>query len=113
MIKVCQERIMKNIHFVLCLNPEDPEFQRWVKKYPHLLCETTISWICQWPDESLMSMAAKVLCLKDKNINEEVPEACMRIHQSFEAERSTLSTNEYITTHYENLYFDFLRTFKT
>jgi dynein heavy chain len=116
LIKICQERLMNNVHFIMCMNPEEPEFQNYVRKFPHLLCETTINWICQWPQESMMTMARNVLPTCEKTVNvktDYVTEACMRIHHCFETERVNFTPSEYIPACYENCYFEFLNMFKT
>ena len=55
------DRIKKNLHMSLCFSPVGDDFRNRAKKFPALVNCTVIDWFHAWPEEALLSVAAKLL----------------------------------------------------
>jgi dynein heavy chain len=55
------DRIKKNLHMSLCFSPVGDDFRNRAKKFPALINCTVIDWFHAWPEEALLSVAAKFL----------------------------------------------------
>jgi dynein heavy chain len=55
------DRVRKNLHMSLCFSPVGDAFRNRAKKFPALVNSTVIDWFHPWPQEALLSVAAKFL----------------------------------------------------
>ena len=55
------ERVIMNLHIVLCMNPAGEAFRNRLRQYPSLINCTTIDWFLEWPKEALLEVARKYL----------------------------------------------------
>lgn len=55
------DRVRKNLHMSLCFSPVGDDFRNRAKKFPALINNTVIDWFHPWPQEALLSVAAKFL----------------------------------------------------
>jgi len=64
------DRVKKNLHMSLCFSPVGDAFRNRARKFPALINCTVIDWFHPWPEEALLSVAAKFL--DDLEIPDEV-----------------------------------------
>ena len=55
------DRVKKNLHMTLCFSPVGDAFRNRARKFPALINCTVIDWFTQWPEDALLSVAAKFL----------------------------------------------------
>lgn len=55
------DRVKKNLHMSLCFSPVGDAFRNRAKKFPALISSTVIDWFYAWPEDALLSVAAKFL----------------------------------------------------
>jgi len=55
------DRIKRNLHMSLCFSPVGDDFRNRAKKFPAIINCTVIDWFHAWPEEALLSVAAKFL----------------------------------------------------
>ncbi|KAM3621055.1 uncharacterized protein V6R79_005381 [Siganus canaliculatus] len=55
------ERIRKNLHVVLCMNPTRENFRRRILQYPAIINFTSIDWFCDWSRDALLEVADRYL----------------------------------------------------
>jgi dynein heavy chain, axonemal len=55
------DRVKKNLHMALCFSPVGDAFRNRARKFPALINCTVIDWFTQWPEDALLSVAAKFL----------------------------------------------------
>ena len=55
------DRVRKNLHMSLCFSPVGDAFRNRAKKFPALVNSTVIDWFHPWPQDALLSVAAKFL----------------------------------------------------
>lgn len=54
-------RVKKNLHMCLCFSPVGESFRNRSRKFPALVNCTVIDWFHPWPEDALLSVAAKFL----------------------------------------------------
>lgn len=54
------DRVKRNLHMALCFSPSD-EFRSRARKFPAIINCTVIDWFHPWPQQALLSVAAKFL----------------------------------------------------
>jgi dynein heavy chain len=54
-------RVKKNLHMCLCFSPVGENFRNRSRKFPALVNCTVIDWFHPWPEDALLSVAAKFL----------------------------------------------------
>lgn len=55
------DRVRKNLHMSLCFSPVGDAFRNRARKFPALVNCTVIDWFHPWPEDALLSVAAKFL----------------------------------------------------
>jgi len=60
-MKFFMDRVRKNLHMSLCFSPVGDAFRNRAKKFPALVNSTVIDWFYAWPEDALLSVAAKFL----------------------------------------------------
>lgn len=55
------DRVRKNLHMSLCFSPVGDAFRNRSRKFPALVNCSVIDWFHAWPEEALLSVAAKFL----------------------------------------------------
>lgn len=60
-MKFFMDRVRKNLHMALCFSPVGDAFRNRAKKFPALVNSTVIDWFYAWPEDALLSVAAKFL----------------------------------------------------
>jgi len=55
------DRVKKNLHMALCFSPVGEAFRNRARKFPALINSTVIDWFHPWPEDALLSVAAKFL----------------------------------------------------
>jgi dynein heavy chain len=55
------DRVKKNLHMALCFSPVGDSFRNRAKKFPAIINSTVIDWFHAWPEDALLSVAAKFL----------------------------------------------------
>ena len=55
------QRVKKNLHMCLCFSPVGESFRSRSRKFPALVNCTVIDWFHPWPEDALLSVAAKFL----------------------------------------------------
>jgi len=55
------DRVRKNLHMSLCFSPVGDGFRNRAKKFPALINCSVIDWFHPWPEDALLSVAAKFL----------------------------------------------------
>lgn len=55
------DRVRKNLHMSLCFSPVGDDFRNRSRKFPALINCTVIDWFHPWPEDALLSVAAKFL----------------------------------------------------
>merc|ERR1719272_2874629 len=63
-------RIKKNLHMSLCFSPVGDAMRNRARKFPALINCTVIDWFHAWPEEALLSVAAKFLVDVEMNSDE-------------------------------------------
>lgn len=61
-------RVLNNLHVVLCMSPIGDAFRHRVRQYPSLVNGTTIDWFERWPKEALLEVAHR--WLMDVNLDD-------------------------------------------
>lgn len=59
--KFFMDRVRKNLHMSLCFSPVGDAFRNRAKKFPALVNSTVIDFFHPWPQDALLSVAAKFL----------------------------------------------------
>eukprot|EP00026_Physarum_polycephalum_P000043 Phypoly_transcript_00043.p1 GENE.Phypoly_transcript_00043~~Phypoly_transcript_00043.p1 ORF type:complete len:2765 (+),score=358.08 Phypoly_transcript_00043:606-8297(+) len=81
------QRVMKNIHVVLCMSPIGDSFRNRLRMFPSLVNCSTIDWFSGWPEDALCSVAASAIA--DMSFQDTLKDAvvsmCVRIYQSVES----------------------------
>mmetsp|Transcript_44322 Transcript_44322/g.32332 ORF Transcript_44322/g.32332 Transcript_44322/m.32332 type:complete len:392 (-) Transcript_44322:315-1490(-) len=54
-------RVKRNLHMCLCFSPVGESFRNRARKFPALVNCTVIDWFHPWPEDALLSVAAKFL----------------------------------------------------
>jgi len=55
------ERVRRNLHMSLCFSPVGDAFRNRARKFPAIINCTVIDWFHPWPEDALLSVAAKFL----------------------------------------------------
>lgn len=55
------DRVKKNLHMALCFSPVGDSFRNRARKFPAIINSTVIDWFHAWPEDALLSVAAKFL----------------------------------------------------
>lgn len=55
------DRVKKNLHMSLCFSPVGDSFRNRSRKFPAIINSTVIDWFHAWPEDALLSVAAKFL----------------------------------------------------
>jgi dynein heavy chain len=55
------DRVRKNLHMSLCFSPVGDAFRNRARKFPAIINCTVIDWFHPWPEDALLSVAAKFL----------------------------------------------------
>ena len=78
------ERVLQNLHIVLCMSPIGDTFRERVRMFPGLVNCCTIDWFTDWPADALIEVAAKKL--SNDNMNDDMKHhlctAFGKIHES-------------------------------
>jgi len=64
------DKVRANLHVVMCMSPVGDTFRVRCRKFPSLTGCTTIDWFMGWPQEALISVAARFL----EDVEMETPE---------------------------------------
>eukprot|EP00304_Pavlova_gyrans_P007309 CAMPEP_0206033414 /NCGR_PEP_ID=MMETSP1466-20131121/638_1 /ASSEMBLY_ACC=CAM_ASM_001126 /TAXON_ID=44452 /ORGANISM="Pavlova gyrans, Strain CCMP608" /LENGTH=2403 /DNA_ID=CAMNT_0053407607 /DNA_START=23 /DNA_END=7231 /DNA_ORIENTATION=+ len=64
------DKVRSNLHVVMCMSPVGDSFRVRCRKFPALTGCTTIDWFMGWPQEALISVAARFL----EDVEMETPE---------------------------------------
>ena len=78
-------QVRKNLHMVLCMSPVGAAFRVRCRKFPALVNCTAIDWFQPWPEEALISVAARFLedvDFEHSEIRENVSHHMAFVHQS-------------------------------
>lgn len=78
------ERVMKNLHIVLCMSPVGDAFRERTRMFPGLVNCCTINWFKDWPVDALKEVAAKKLLDDDltERVKNDLCDIFGRIHVS-------------------------------
>ncbi|CEG01942.1 Dynein heavy chain [Ostreococcus tauri] len=78
------ERVMQNLHIVLCMSPVGDAFRERTRMFPGLVNCCTIDWFNDWPVDALKEVAAKKLQGDDveSRIKDDLCEIFGKIHAS-------------------------------
>lgn len=71
------ERVKKNLHMSLCFSPVGESFRSRARKFPAIVNCTVIDWFHAWPEDALLSVAAKFLADIEMD-NEEIRDAVVK-----------------------------------
>jgi len=82
------ERVMQNLHIVLCMSPIGDAFRERTRMFPGLVNCCTINWFKDWPVDALEEVAMKKL--RDDDVNAKVKADLCKIFGMIHA--STVST---------------------
>ena len=55
------DRVKKNLHMSLCFSPVGDLFRQRATRFPAIINCTVIDWFHPWPEDALLSVAAKFL----------------------------------------------------
>lgn len=55
------DRVRRNLHMALCFSPVGESFRNRARKFPAIINCTVIDWFHAWPEDALLSVAAKFL----------------------------------------------------
>lgn len=55
------DRVKKNLSMTLCFSPVGESFRNRARKFPAIVNSTVIDWFHAWPEDALLSVAAKFL----------------------------------------------------
>jgi len=109
------ERVMQNLHIVLCMSPVGEAFRERTRMFPGLVNCCTINWFNDWPVDALKEVAAKQLqdSEMDFKIKDDLCEIFGMIHASTVAMADdmfkSIKRKMYVTP---TNYIEFLRFFK-
>ena len=70
------DRVKKNLHMALCFSPVGDAFRGRARKFPAIINCTVIDWFHPWPEEALLSVAAKFL--EDVEMSDELRESVVK-----------------------------------
>jgi dynein heavy chain len=60
-LKFFYDRVRKNLHMAICFSPVGDGFRNRAKRFPAIINCTVIDWFHPWPEDALLSVAAKFL----------------------------------------------------
>jgi len=69
-MKFFMDRVRRNLHMSLCFSPVGDAFRNRAKKFPAIVNSTVIDWFYAWPEDALLSVAAKFLADVDMDTPE-------------------------------------------
>ena len=55
------DKVRTNLHTILCFSPVGQQFATWCREFPALANTTVIDWFHPWPQQALVSVAARFL----------------------------------------------------
>lgn len=55
------DRVRKNLHMSMCFSPVGDAFRNRARKFPAIINCSVIDWFHPWPEDALLSVAAKFL----------------------------------------------------
>ena len=55
------DRVKRNLHMALCFSPVGESFRNRARKFPAIINCSVIDWFHAWPEDALLSVAAKFL----------------------------------------------------
>jgi dynein heavy chain len=55
------DRVRRNLHMSMCFSPVGDAFRNRARKFPAIINCSVIDWFHPWPEEALLSVAAKFL----------------------------------------------------
>lgn len=55
------QRVYKNLHIFIAINPVDPKFRYCCKKYSSIISSCTIDWYERWNEQALLLIANSFL----------------------------------------------------
>ena len=55
------DRVKRNLHMALCFSPVGDSFRNRARKFPAIINCSVIDWFHPWPEDALLSVAAKFL----------------------------------------------------
>ncbi|KAH8062371.1 dynein light chain binding protein [Aureococcus anophagefferens] len=98
------QRVMANIHLVLCMSPLGEAFRTRLRKFPSIVNCCTIDWFAEWPEEALQSVATRSMTETDLKLEEHlqsvvtfVKHAHMSVARKSETFLSELGRHNYVT----------------
>mmetsp|Transcript_22861 Transcript_22861/g.57008 ORF Transcript_22861/g.57008 Transcript_22861/m.57008 type:complete len:4427 (+) Transcript_22861:2-13282(+) len=96
------DKVRANLHVIMCMSPVGDTFRVRCRKFPALSGCTTIDWFMHWPQEALISVAARFL----EDVEMETPEhrAACGEHMAFVHESVGTSAAQYKASLRRNVY---------
>ena len=76
------QRVMKNLHIVLCFSPIGDVYRERLRMFPGLINCCTLDWFKEWPVEALLEVAARKLRDDDLDAKNRLCEVFGKIHAS-------------------------------
>jgi dynein heavy chain len=79
------EKVRSKLHVVLCFSPVGEQFRTWCRKFPAIINCTAIDWFHAWPNEALISVAARFLKdieLGGPEMTEQIAQHMAYVHQT-------------------------------
>ena len=110
------ERVIKNLHIILCMSPVGDAFRERTRMFPGLVNCCTINWFKDWPVEALKEVAAKKLLDDDlgERVKNDLCDIFSRIHASTASTAnvmfSEMKRKMYVTP---TNYIEFVNFFRT
>eukprot|EP00835_Amoeboradix_gromovi_P001556 NODE_73_length_23464_cov_0.600171.p1 type:complete len:4313 gc:universal NODE_73_length_23464_cov_0.600171:23064-10126(-) len=97
------ERVMKNLHVILCFSPVGDKFRQRSLKFPGLISGCTLDWFNKWPQAALMAVSSKFLSPVALKCTEEVKNSAIgfiaMVHQDIQ-----LMCDSYLSTFRRKVY---------
>ncbi|XP_061330226.1 dynein axonemal heavy chain 3 isoform X2 [Pezoporus flaviventris] len=110
------ERVKKNLHIVLAMNPVGDAFRNRLRMFPSLINCCTIDWFQTWPTDALEMVANKFL--EDVELEDDIRKEVVSMCKYFQESVGELSVSYYATLQRHNYvtptsYLELILTFKT
>ncbi|ODM99117.1 Dynein heavy chain 2, axonemal [Orchesella cincta] len=87
-----RERVERNLHLIICINPHSKYFRGYISTYGNLLKDMTVNWFEIWTRESFLEVA-KHLLPTPTHINQDDPISSGSIFHSFHSIAIQISQN--------------------
>ena len=108
------QRVMKNLHIVLCFSPIGDVYRERLRMFPGLINCCTLDWFKEWPVEALLEVAARKLRNDDLHAKNNLCEVFGKIHASTTSTAddmfATMKRKMYVTP---TNYIEFVNLFRS